>query len=280
MKLERSGPKLNAADINDFERLLGAKLPADYRSFLLKHNGGKPHPANFEQTVSNQVRIVNCVQRFYPLLRAPDGKQSDLREEWHEARRELKPGWLPIASDSAGEAICVRLEDPDYGAVHVTDGYVEYLGHKPNMRRLADSFKGFIDTLFDQEQREPIDHVRELATHGTREDVLQYLAKGGKMTDKTQFGRSIAESAAAHGNLDVLRYCLESGTVISGALTVAVLNSRWEAMRLLVESGADVNKVDSVSGKTPLQAVREIPRFICKERDSIEQYLRDHGAKG
>ncbi len=34
----------DASEIEAFERQYGWKLPADYRSFLLKHNGGSPIP--------------------------------------------------------------------------------------------------------------------------------------------------------------------------------------------------------------------------------------------
>jgi hypothetical protein len=279
MKCEQSGPPLKREDIEKFEGLIGAKIPAGYRSFLLACNGGKPYPAHFEQTVSNQTRIFNQVVRFYVLLSEPDRKQSNLYEEWLEAQRELEPGWLPIGSDRAGEAICVCLKELDYGAVYATDGYVEYLGHKPEMRRLSDSFEGFIGLLFDQRSHEPADVVKELAKIGNREDVVRYLSQGGRITDKTQLDGSIAQTAAAYGNIEVLRFCIELDADISGALTIAILNKRWDTMRFLVKAGANVNEFYSENGKTPLQAIREIPRFICKERDSIEQYLRDHGAK-
>ena len=37
---EEPGPKISDDDINRAEESLGVKLPIDYRSFLLSHNGG------------------------------------------------------------------------------------------------------------------------------------------------------------------------------------------------------------------------------------------------
>ena len=42
-----SYPPLKEDDIVAAERQLGISLPADYRNFLLKHNGGYPEPDAF-----------------------------------------------------------------------------------------------------------------------------------------------------------------------------------------------------------------------------------------
>jgi hypothetical protein len=47
MKIEDSLPPLQEAKLVEMERLIGSPLPADYRSFLLAHNGGKPFPSGF-----------------------------------------------------------------------------------------------------------------------------------------------------------------------------------------------------------------------------------------
>jgi cell wall assembly regulator SMI1 len=273
IKFERPGPKVRAAEIAKFEREIGFKLPADYRKFLLVHNGGKPCPDNFKQVVGDKI-IVNWVQRFYS-LEASGG----LRMEWWEARREFPPGWIPIGSDCGGEALCICLNKKGYGVIAVTDGYAEYLGRPPEMRQLADSFTTFLAMLFDQRALEPVDTPYELSASGTKEDLLRYLASEGKVSDKTRLGGTVTESAAAHGNLEVLKACLELGGEIAGCLTLAAMNCEWEAIRFLVEAGADVNEIDPRTGKTPVELIPGYWANGTPQGKDVIAFLRRHGAK-
>ena len=42
-----SSRKLSAAELDELEARLDASLPESYRAFLMKHNGGRPHPAMY-----------------------------------------------------------------------------------------------------------------------------------------------------------------------------------------------------------------------------------------
>jgi hypothetical protein len=272
MKMQSSGPALVIDDISRFEKEIGFALPRDYRDFLLEHNGGIPQPADFKVKIGSET-LVDAVQAFHSLL----GESDVLRMEWHQAKRELPAGWLPIGLDIFGETLCVSLKGLNYGRVFLTEGYVEYLGHKPHMWKLANSFNDFEAMLFDQKALEPVDQVQHLAAFGNKADLTSYLAAGGKLTDRTRLGGTLTQSATAHGNLALLEACFQLGGKLERCLTLAIRNKRWEIVRYLVGVGADVNEVDSVSGKTPLQSLSGV---WGKEREEIEKILRDHGAKG
>ncbi len=273
IKFERPGSKVRAAEIAKFEREIGFKLPPDYRKFLLVHNGGKPCPGNFKQAVGDKI-IVNWVQTFFSL-----GASGDLRMEWWEAKREFPLGWIPIGLDFGGERLCLCLNEDGYGAIAVTDGYAEYLGRPPEMERLAGSFTAFLDMLYDQRALEPVDKPYELSASGTKEDLLRYLASGGKLSDKTRFGGTVTQSAAAHGNLEVLKACLELGGEIAGCLTLAALNHEWEAIRFLVEAGANVNEIDPRTGETPVEQITGYWANVDPQGKEVIAFLRRHGAK-
>jgi uncharacterized protein (TIGR02996 family) len=46
MRLTDCGPVLTAEEIGEVEQRLGGSFPADFRAFLLNHNGGVPNPAD------------------------------------------------------------------------------------------------------------------------------------------------------------------------------------------------------------------------------------------
>jgi hypothetical protein len=271
MKFESSGPPLTPGELTKFEHELGCALPSDYRHFLLKTNGGVPCVGHFFEG-SGKSHFTNHVVRFFCLRKRPN---RDLREEVVEARRHLPKDYLPVGRDLAGETLCLRLTAKDYGALYVTDGYAEHLGHRPHLRRLSHSFRAFLDLLFDKRALEPFDEIYHLAEKGTKTDLLKYLANGGSVNDSSSLGMPLALSAAAHGNLAVLKTCIGLGADITGALTVSILNHKWEAMQFLLEAGANANEVYAKTGKRPIQSIYGVPET---ERDRIVQFLKAHGA--
>lgn len=46
---ERPGPKITIRDVEVFERLIGERLPDDYRTYLLTNNGAFPYKADFPE---------------------------------------------------------------------------------------------------------------------------------------------------------------------------------------------------------------------------------------
>jgi hypothetical protein len=97
--LRGPGALLQESDVAAFERELGSSLPADYREFLLRRNGGRfDPPVSFPlptQEYSDELVLFNV----YGLLEPPDANDNDLRQvlEVHSGR--IPRGTLPIADD-------------------------------------------------------------------------------------------------------------------------------------------------------------------------------------
>jgi ankyrin repeat protein len=272
MKLESPGPRLSAEDIKEFEREIGYKLPVSYQRFLLKHNGGRPFPADFKQVIGG-FKITNNVTTVLRLL---NESSSGVRGTWRDAQQELPSGFLPFARDVGGEAICICLKGADYGAVYVSHGFVEYLGRPAEMRPLAGSFASFLGMLFDKDALKPHDRIQAIAEKGRKRDVLSYFENGGSLNDKTELGATLPIAAAANGNIEVLSTCMDLGANLSGTLITAVYNQKWDVMRFLVDRGADVNEVSQETGKSPLQAIYGV---FGPQREEIVEYLKAHGAR-
>jgi hypothetical protein len=66
MHFEHSGPPVTANDVERVERLVGCRLPAPYREFLLRHNGGTPRPSGFAVDYGFGLDI-ECVEVFHSI---------------------------------------------------------------------------------------------------------------------------------------------------------------------------------------------------------------------
>lgn len=160
-----TGPEITAADIRDLESKLDARLPAAYRRFLSRYNGGIPDPHHFRD---------EALSRFYS-VRARE-KSNDLMANHRRMRRWLPAGVMPIADDAFGNEICLAIQGKNRGKVYFWDheGGIERIdpriqfpwldlsdlpddyefkgddwpGH-PDLTLIADSFDEFLDSFHD-----------------------------------------------------------------------------------------------------------------------------------
>lgn len=140
VEISKTGPTITAADIAAFESRIGHELPADYRKFLLKYNGGRPG----HNVVRGEERNDVAVQIFFGIR---DHEYYDLDAQWRMMRGRVLDDQLAIAIDGFGNLICLALEDDDYGTVYFWDHECEAdEGEEPsydNLTRLASSFTDF-----------------------------------------------------------------------------------------------------------------------------------------
>ena len=152
----------DSAEIKAFEKRIGHKLPSDYRSFLLKHNGGHPDPDafTFDSGRGNEENIVLC---FFPMrdvkfgdvdvigldglrkwpVHAWDDLQNDLVNLYEI---ELDHPLLPIGTDGSSNYFCIVLDGKQSRSI-------VFLDHETaESTLLADSFATFLGLLKSRER--------------------------------------------------------------------------------------------------------------------------------
>ncbi len=151
-----TGPTSDEA-VRAFERRIGHTLPADYRAFLLTHNGGRPEPGGVEFELEGR-HVDNEVHCFFPLCEAGvtaapnsldelhswplasawDDLQHDLEHLYH---KQLADPLLPIGTDGSSNYFCLVLAGDRRGAI-------VFLEHElAETTPLAESFSAFLACL-------------------------------------------------------------------------------------------------------------------------------------
>lgn len=122
--------------IADFERKYGITLPEQYRSFMLKYNGGDTPETDFKCK-----RTTSDVRGFFGI--GCDDYYSFENEfaEFDPLTNYLKNGLLPIALDSYGNYILIGIAEKN-------NGQIFFLDHEENeencIMQLTDDFAGYI----------------------------------------------------------------------------------------------------------------------------------------
>lgn len=127
--MESAGPKLSAADIEQFESSFGVKLPADYAQFLLAINGGCPRRRRFTAG-SREVRVEANVVRWFSILgnasetHPPGSLEAAVEHTWARMwPSELLPiaeariVGLSIPGENDSEYLLLILSGPKAGRV-------------------------------------------------------------------------------------------------------------------------------------------------------------------
>jgi hypothetical protein len=158
------GP-LTGERLRRLEAQLKARLPDNYRAFLLRYNGGRPTRPRFTYTADGEEQ-ASVQEWFFAVHDQPNEEPDDwtpagwtpaagppphfaqpLEEVWADLRSEKskseksKVGMLPIARDPAGSLIGLGHTGKRAGAVWLYDHDTE------SFVRLADSFAAFLASL-------------------------------------------------------------------------------------------------------------------------------------
>ena len=137
----------NLEEIEEFEKLIGATLPDDYKQFLLKHNGGHPVVESFDLIEPiNEFNPIIGVSWFYALY---EGDVSNISREFKLSRDRLTDEYIPIAYNSGGE-ICIVVRGDKYGRVYyLTTNWSYWKEEELNYLHLvSNSFTEFINGLY------------------------------------------------------------------------------------------------------------------------------------
>ena len=145
-ELEDNGPKLEAGEIEAFEKEIGFTLPADYRDFLWRTNGGVLGEDNGYFYIENadwwnQLHVFKSLRRTDCEIITLRSVLRGLSES-HPEIFGPSMGRLPIASDHCGNQVCVLLDGPQRGSVYF---WMHDADCPPD--RLSSSFAEFFESL-------------------------------------------------------------------------------------------------------------------------------------
>ena len=134
--------KLPVAELMDFEKENGIKLPEDYKNFLLTHNGGVPFPNNNPNPSTPVAYIFGMHNGEY---------YASLYKHIDMFSKRLPFDTFPIASDPFGNLFIMSLNPEGLGNVYFWDHEGEPTnqdGHyTDNTSFVAISFTEFLDNL-------------------------------------------------------------------------------------------------------------------------------------
>lgn len=129
--LEDSGQALNVQELDEFQQRFDAQLPAGFRQFYLRHNGGNLSEDNGDNdfllggftSIKYGVAPIEIVYR-------------DLIDSVPSLQ-----GMLPFAYDSGGNSFLLSLRKDDNGKIYL------YLMDEGELALVCDSFDDFIAEL-------------------------------------------------------------------------------------------------------------------------------------
>ncbi|WP_160161114.1 SMI1/KNR4 family protein [Actinomadura sp. K4S16] len=138
------GIPVSLRDLDELERRLGVELPSDYRSFLLRRNGGRVHDNDLATPEGEEIGIA--VVSFLS-LGSEGGDSMDEFLGVYSGRypKEL----LPVAEAVGGNLILIRVEGRMKGEIYFWDHEQEG-DEEPvweNLTLLAPSFDQFMEAL-------------------------------------------------------------------------------------------------------------------------------------
>lgn len=155
------GQAIKELDLFELEKRVGAALPADYRHFLLLHNGGQPEPSDF--LVPGWRFMASLVNEFDGIKvlenqDVEDDNSVDLLWNIEVFEDRLPKNFLFIGRDPGGNGILLSLHPDTYGKIYFWDHEnepeegLEDLADYPNIYFLANSFTEFLDSLKTEEE--------------------------------------------------------------------------------------------------------------------------------
>ncbi|MHB8885252.1 MAG: SMI1/KNR4 family protein [Methylovirgula sp.] len=140
------GALLTDKQLDRLERDIDVKLPAPYRKFLLRTNGGKPHP-DFFPIAEHDTLTFGRINSLFGVGRAE--RQTNV--DWHYKMLigQLPNYALPIAGTVSDDVIFVALGALDEGRIYFWErGDARLEGGYDNSYVIAPNFDVFLEKLY------------------------------------------------------------------------------------------------------------------------------------
>lgn len=140
------GP-LTETTLADYESRLGARLPDDYRRYLLEQNGSLP-----EQTCYAMPEETDWIEDVDQMSGLGDPADDRSLSHYLTGNHGIPSGWIPIAHSGFGDYTVLSVREEDFGCVYYL--FHEIHGYDPDNRTdgvylLGGSFTEWIEGLAD-----------------------------------------------------------------------------------------------------------------------------------
>jgi len=276
--LQDSYDPIAEPDLAEFEAEIHVRLPEQYRSFLLAHNGGN-FPVEVANSSDSRDLSRTAVRDLYGLL---TGDAYDLALTYRITKGDIPAGLLPIGSDLCNYHVCIKLDGDDRGSIwsHVGD---DVPSNVAGWARVAVSFLHFVDSLqYDSYSASSWTEsipAFVAAERGDMTAIARYLDPDGDLEARNELGMTLLMCAACSRQSQIVRLLLEKGAQVNSrdnaqrtALYWAAFNYSLDSARLLVDAGADLEAADE-EGNTPLligvQRGHRVPLFLIEQGANV-----------
>ncbi len=149
--IKESNKKISIEELANCEKVIGP-LPADYRNFLLLHNGGKVAKNYYEVPGGKNTFEV---RQFFGIL-GPN-VESDLLHKREFYIKRTPGAIVPIAYAEGGNLVCLSTRPDSFGQVFFWDHELEASDGEEatweNLFKVADSFDEFFQNLHTPPER-------------------------------------------------------------------------------------------------------------------------------
>ena len=217
--------EIRLALLERFEKEIGAKLPEQYREFLICHNGGKPVPSDF---VISRRQGEDSVKQFYGLNNGPTYQR--LNENYELYVDRIPSYVIPIGSDNFGNNICIGINGKNKGKVFFSNYYIQGGILKRllfgRVKILSESFNEFMDSLFEWIDPEETEIGRIIRTNDI-DGLKSLIASGFDIETLDEYDRTPIENASISAKNDIIKLLFETGANLRSALEIAQKNAEF-----------------------------------------------------
>ena len=266
--MQQSNQKITEQRLQEFEKSIGANLPADYRAFLLEYNGGVPDKLEFKAKKYGGS-VLDCLYGI-----DVSNVHNNIEQELDLLSTRIPTSFLPIGSDQLGNRILLGIKDKYLGKVYFW-WHEDESDKKPwlkNIYSISKSFTGFLNSLFTVE--ESWGKLQDLFDGNDYAKQLELINSGWDVnTPLESFGTAI-ERVVMRGSLEVVKALIAKGANFGNAFDKITTFNNVEAAKLLLDSGYDPNSVIEEGDYNVLM----ISLMTAKGRPQIAKLLIEYGA--
>lgn len=237
--IDGPSPGISETQLEHFEREIGFRFDKSYRDFLKMNNGGV---SLLGYPFDGEVRELV----FYELREDFTGLRSAYAD-----LETFAYGYLPIARDNGEDQYLLGLP-PNMATISIATkiyGLFDGIPVRVDLRQVATSFDDFISSLVPLPKNEC--QIIHLGEFGTKDDLRRFLELGNSISAIGANDMTVVCEATKFGNAELVKACVEHGASLVNAMKIAVINRNLAMVKLLLDSGANINERGD-GGRTPL----------------------------